>query len=196
MQPREGLDHAELRYSTPARVLHWIIALGIVLQVVIGAAMAWRGHGLNIWDEYTDVLFRTHKGLGFLLLMLILVRIAVRLLYPPPSAALMPRWQQRAAAANHRALYVLMLLVPLLGWLTASYFPALRVFGTLSLPAITAPDRALSDRLAIAHGLAALLLIGLIGLHLGAVLFHLLIRRDRVVHRMLPSRPVREDPIP
>lgn len=141
MQPREGLDHAhaELRYSTPARVLHWIIALGVVL---------------------------------------------------------MPRWQLRAAAANHRALYVLMFLVPLLGWLTASYFPALRVFGTLSLPAITAPDRALSDRLAIAHGLAALLLIGLIGLHLGAVLFHLLIRRDRVVHRMLPSRPVREDPIP
>ena len=188
MQPRHGSDHAELRYSTPARTLHWIIAFGTFLQVAIGVTMAWRGHILAVWDSLTDFLFSTHKSLGFILLILVLARIAVRRLYSPPPELPMPRWQLRAAAANHCALYVLMLVVPLLGWLTASFFPALQVFGTISLPAITPPDRAVSDHLAIAHGLAALLLVGLIGLHLGAVLFHVLIRRDRVVYRMLPDR--------
>ncbi|MBO0710083.1 MAG: cytochrome b [Acetobacteraceae bacterium] len=182
------MDHAELRYSTAARILHWIIALGILLQVAIGVIMAWRGHVLDIWDSLTDALFSTHKSLGFVLLVLVLARIAVRRLYPPPAKPPMPRWQLRAAVANHRALYVLMLVVPLLGWLTASFFPALQVFGTISLPAITPPNRAVSDDLAIAHGLAALLLVGLIGLHLGAVLFHVLIRRDHVIYSMLPDR--------
>jgi cytochrome b561 len=83
---------------------------------------------------------------------------------------------------------VLMLVVPMLGWLTASFFPALQVFGVISLPSITPANRVVSDRLAIAHGIAALLLIGLITLHLGAVLYHVLIRRDRVIYRMLPHR--------
>jgi cytochrome b561 len=186
MRRRHRTDGADARYGAPARALHWIMVLGIFTQVSIGVAMGWRARVLDIWDQVTDLLFSTHKSLGFVLLILVLVRIAVRRWKPPPPQPAMPRWQARAAAFNHSALYALMVLVPLLGWLTASFFPALQVFGTISLPAITPANRAVSDHLAIVHALAALLLVGLIGLHLGAVLFHVLIRRDRVLLRMLP----------
>jgi cytochrome b561 len=188
MRPRRGAELREPRYSGAARALHWIIALGLFVQIPLGVSMFWRARLLDIWDAVTDFLFSTHKSLGFVLLLLVLVRILVRRLYPPPPEAPMPRWQQRAAAANHYGLYVLMLVVPMLGWLTASFFPALQVFGVISLPSITPANRVVSDRLAIAHGIAALLLIGLITLHLGAVLYHVLIRRDRVIYRMLPHR--------
>jgi cytochrome b561 len=65
-------------------------------------------------------------------------------------------------------------------------FPALGVFGLVSLPSISGVDRAASDTVFTLHGLAAFLLVALVGLHVGAALYHQYIRRDGVLRRMLP----------
>lgn len=176
-----------LRYGVPARLLHWLMALLIAIQLLVGVIMSYRGNVLDLWNATTDFLYSTHKSLGFLLLILLLVRFLIRMIAgaPPPETDL-PRWQIRVAAANHAGLYLLLLLVPLLGWFGTSLFPALEVFSTISLPAISGPDRAASDTVFTLHGLAALLLALLIGLHVGAALHHHFIRRDGVLRRMLP----------
>jgi cytochrome b561 len=175
------------RYGVRARLLHWLMALLLALQIPAGMVMSYRGNVLNLWNELTDFLYSAHKSIGFVLLILLLLRAVVRLTVGalPPEPSLVP-WQRRIAAANHTGLYVLLLVVPVLGWLGASLFPALEVFGLVSLPPISQPDRAASDTVFNLHRLAAFLLVALIALHAAAALYHHFIRGDGVLHRMLP----------
>jgi cytochrome b561 len=176
-----------VRYSGPARLLHWLTVLLIAVQVPVGIVMSYRGNVLNLWNQVTDFLYSAHKSIGFVLLILVVVRALVRLIGgSPPVEPGLARWQQRIAAANHAGLYLLLLAVPLLGWLGTSLFPALEVFGVASLPPISGTDRAVSDRVFIAHRLTAFLLVALIALHIGAALYHRFIRHDGVLRRMFP----------
>jgi cytochrome b561 len=176
-----------VHYSASSRLLHWLTALLIAVQVPVGIVMAYRGNALHLWNQTTDFLYSTHKGLGFLLLILVLIRLLVRTVAgsTPPEPGL-ARWQMRIASANHVGLYVLLLAVPVLGWLGASLFPALEIFGIISLPSISGADRAASDGVFMLHRLFAFLLVALIALHVGAALYHHFIRRDGVLRRMLP----------
>jgi cytochrome b561 len=174
-------------YGIPARLLHWLMALLLTAQIPAGIVMSYRGNVLNLWNAVTDFLYSAHKSIGFVLLILLLLRVLVRLTAgaPPPEPSLSP-WQRRIAAANHAGLYVFLLVVPMLGWLGASLFPALEVFGLVSLPSISPPDRAASDTVFTLHRLTAFLLVALIALHVAAALHHHFIRRDGVLRRMLP----------
>jgi cytochrome b561 len=176
-----------VRYSASARLLHWLTALLIMVQIPLGVVMSYRGNVLNLWNYTTDFLYSAHKSLGFVLLILVVIRLLVRMIAgsPPPEPGL-ERWQMRIARANHAGLYLLLLAVPALGWFGASLFPALEVFGVISLPSISGADRAASDTVFTLHGLAALLLVALVALHVGAALHHHFIRRDGVLRRMLP----------
>lgn len=175
-------------YGYTARLLHWITAAAIAVMVPLGLAMTYRGNTLDIWDGVTDTLYSTHKLIGFLLLWLVIARLIHRLRHPPPPPEPdMPRWRQGVATATHWALYALLIVVPLLGWLGVSLFPSLTLFGLFSLPAITAPDEARAKAVLALHGTFALLLAGVALIHLAAALEHHLIRRDGVLRRMWPS---------
>jgi cytochrome b561 len=173
------------RYSLPTRVLHWLTMLLIAVQIPVGVVMAYRGNVLNLWNQVTGVLYSTHKSLGFVLLILVVVRLLVRVkaAAPPPVPGL-PSWQRGIATVNHASLYGFLLIVPVLGWLGASLFPALEVFGAISLPSISAPDRAASDSVFTWHRASAFVLTALIALHVGAALYHRFVRRDGVLARM------------
>lgn len=175
------------RYGVSARLLHWLMALLLFVQIPVGVVMSYRGNVLNLWNGVTDFLYSAHKSIGFVLLILLLLRALFRLTAgaPPPDSGLAP-WQRRIAAINHAGLYALLLVVPMLGWLGASLFPALEVFGVVSLPAISGADRAASDSVFTLHRLTAFLLVALIALHVAAALHHHFIRRDGVLRRMLP----------
>jgi cytochrome b561 len=175
------------RYGVPVRLVHWLMALLLALQIPAGIVMSYRGNVANLWDGVTDFLYSAHKSIGFVLLILLLLRALVRLTAgaPPAEPSLAP-WQRRVAAVNHAGLYVFLLVVPMLGWLGASLFPALEVFGLVSLPSISSPNRAASDTVFTLHRLTALLLVALIALHVAAALHHHFIRRDGVLRRMLP----------
>ena len=175
------------RYGVPARLLHWLMALLLLLQIPAEIVMSYRGNVLNLWNAATDFLYSTHKSIGFALLILLLLRVVGRLTAgaPPPHSSL-TMWQRQIAAANHVGLYMLLLVVPMLGWLGVSRFPVLQVFGLVSLPALAAPDHAASEAAFTLHRLSAFLLVALIALHFAASLYHHFIRRDDVLRRMLP----------
>jgi cytochrome b561 len=101
----------------------------------------------------------------------------------------MPRWQLFAARLNHAAFYLLLLAMPLSGWLmsSASNFPV-SWFGLVQLPDFVAADPELKDLLEDLHETLAKALVALALLHVAAALKHQFIDRDGLLLRMLPWR--------
>ena len=139
-------------------------------------------------------LTQVHKSWGVVIFVLALFRVAWRLANRrPPLPAAMPAWQRRAAAVSHAALYVLMLLLPLTGWLLASASPVQDllqmqnlVFGSVALPDPFVPGSEGLDRIFRAvHAGAALTLAALLAVHIAAALRHQLVDRDGLLARML-----------
>jgi cytochrome b561 len=144
-----------------------------------------RGLATN-FDALTNQLYTAHKTFGALVLLLMLVRVFVRIRRgaPAPEPTL-NRPQIIAAEAVHGLIYLLLLAVPLLGWLGVSAYGARGILGGFSLPEILGKDTLLAESILKYHGLAAIALLGLIGVHLGAAFLHHVILKDGVVRRML-----------
>ena len=174
-------------YTAAARRLHWLTAAMVIVLIPVGIYMTNRGQATN-FDALTNTLYSWHKLMGFLLLWIVLARLAYRFVVgaPPDEPTLAPL-QRIAAHLTHWALYGLLIVVPLLGWFATSAYPALDVALGLRLPSIAAPDQKLAERVYQLHKLGAIL-IGLLALmHVGAALFHHVIRKDNVLRRMLPA---------
>ncbi|WP_428032024.1 cytochrome b [Ancylobacter sp.] len=174
------------RYRTLPRLLHWAVALFVLCLIPLGLYMVARGEATN-FDATTGSLYSLHKLLGFIVLWLIVLRVLVRLRRgaPPPVAALTPL-ERAASGAVHALLYILLLVVPLLGWAGISAYPALDVFGLFNLPAILSPDEGLANRILGLHGLLAQGLGIVALLHIAAALRHRFVKRDGVMRRMWP----------
>lgn len=175
-------------YSGTARMLHWIVVGLIAIQVPIGFYMTYRGGDLNIWDATTNNLYSGHKLLGVIILALMIWRLAYRLTAgaPSPEPTLEP-WQRMVSELTHWAIYALLFIVPILGYIGISQYPALNIFGMFSLPGIASPDKASAEQIFELHAIAAFALLGLIAMHIGAALFHNIFRKDNVLGRMLPA---------
>jgi cytochrome b561 len=162
------------------RGLHWLMAICILAMLFIGVAMV-----ATIRPTYVPLLV-THKTLGIAILVLALIRIAVRLRSgTPPLPADLPPPMKLAAYLSHYALYALMIAMPLIGWamLSAGGYPIV-LLGGIHLPPIAPPSAALHTLLWTAHQVLGLAFFALILLHLAAALFHALIRRDGVFESM------------
>jgi cytochrome b561 len=182
-----GAGQAE-SYSPLARALHWLTVAAVFVLIPLGLAMSYRGNTLDIWDGVTDALYSSHKLLGFLVLWLSAGRLIYRLAHgAPPDEPTLEWWQKAASHLVHWALYGLLLIVPLLGWIGVSLFPSLTVFNLFDLPALAAPNEEAAKRVLSVHGWLAILLALLACGHIGAALFHYFIRRDGVMRRMLPG---------
>ena len=170
------------------RALLWLTVAAVFVMVPLGLAMSYRDNTLDIWDGVTDALYSSHKLLGFFVLWLSAGRLIYRLVHGvPPDEPTLEWWQKAASHLVHWALYGLLLIVPLLGWLGVSLFPSLAVFGLFDLPALTAPNEDAAKRVLFVHGWLAILLALLVCAHIGAALFHHFIRKDGVLRRMLPG---------
>lgn len=162
-----------------ARVLHWLMAVLILAMLFIGVSMV---ADLSLRHP---VLISLHKATGLALLVLVVLRIAVRLTLPhPPLPNDLPKLQRWAAGASHLLLYGLMLAMPLLGWamLSAGDYPR-----PLGLPAIVPHNLQLYAVLRQAHGWAGYLLFATVLVHVGAALMHAWVRRDGVLRSMWPG---------
>ncbi len=168
-------------YSIPARVLHWLTALLVLITIPAGIAMANIGAG-----PLQNFLFDLHRSIGVLLIPVILLRLAYRLYdAPPPLPADIPAIQQFAASSVHVALYALLIVQPIVGWIGTSAFRApIAVFWLFELPPIWPENRAFSDQVFQVHRVIAYLIVLLLCAHIGAALFHHFVRRDRVLLRM------------
>jgi cytochrome b561 len=172
-------------YSVAARRFHWWTVLFVLTQIPLGLYMAYRGNVLNVWDGLTNNLYSTHKLLGVFIFLLVLSRLFYRLSHgAPPDEPTITWWQKAGAPLNHWGLYLALLVVPVLGYLGISLYPALDIFGLFSLPGLVAPNKDAAARVFYWHWVGAVAIVLLIGMHVGAALFHYLIRRDGVLRRM------------
>lgn len=177
---------ATQRYSLPARLLHWAVAICVLLLFPLGLWATSRA-GANLWDDLTNTIYAWHKTIGFVVLILMILRIIVRATHPAPETpSFLAPWEIRAAKSTHHLLYVMLFAVPLLGWAGVTAFPALNIFGGINLPAmpLISKDEPLAHAIFNWHSIAAYILGALVILHVGAALRHLLIKRDGVVSRM------------
>jgi cytochrome b561 len=174
-------------YSPLQKILHWLIALLVLGMLAVGLYMVYRGNATN-FDDLTNTLYTWHKTVGFVVLWLVVVRAFVRLTRgaPPPEPSL-NILQRIAAEVTHLGIYLLLLVVPVLGWVGVSAYGARGVVGGLSLPELIAKDDGLGERILWLHGWAAYALGALIAGHIGAALLHRFILRDGVFQRMWPS---------
>lgn len=176
-------------YSPTARMFHWLTVALIAVQIPIGFYMVYRGGALNIWDSLTNNLYSSHKLIGFIVLWLIAARLFYRLTQGAPAdEPTLEPWQKAVSHVTHWAIYALLIAVPIGGWIGVSAYPATSIFGLFNLPALVAPDKPFAEMVLMYHGYAATLLAGLIAMHIGAALFHHLIRKDNVLRRMI-GRP-------
>ncbi len=170
-------------YTSIAKGLHWLMALLIVGLIPLGLYM----HELPLSPQKLQ-LYSWHKWAGVSVFVLLLVRVAWRLAFPPPPLpSQMSRWQQKAAHAGHLALYLLMLALPVSGWLMSSAKGVQTVwFGVLPLPDLLEKDKVLGAQLAELHEFLSWTLVALLAAHVGAALKHQGGDRDDVLTRMLP----------
>lgn len=172
------------RYSTGAIVLHWAIAAAILFQISLG----WRMEDAGSGERFG--LFQLHKSVGLTILLLTLARIAWRLTHrPPPSAA--HGWEHALARAVHSLFYVMLLALPLSGWLivsTSEIRVPTMLWGVIPWPDLpVARSEGLHDIGEGAHGLLVWGTLALLALHLAGVAKHLLVDHDTTLHRMAPG---------
>jgi len=174
------------------RLLHWAIAGIILYQIALGVWMA--NFVPNLFHR--SDLTQTHKSWGVLVFGLVVVRILWRTANRwrrPPLPPAMPRWQQRAAAWSHRLLYLLMLSMPLSGWILVSASPLghwlgirSRFFGLFDLPdPIGRASYAIEHAAGAVHVLGAIVLGLVLIVHVAAALHHQFVERDGVLRRMI-----------
>jgi len=178
------LQNDEHAWGALAKLFHWVMAALILVQIPLGlAAVNW-----PLSPTKLDLFF-WHKSTGVLLLLLAALRIAWRLanrvpVLPPDT----PAWERVAAHASHFALYVLLLALPITGWVvqSASNIP-FRAFYLIPLPPIVAPDEALADLFKEVHEWLFVLLTIVLAVHVGAALRHHYLKQNSVLIRMLPG---------
>jgi cytochrome b561 len=169
-------------YAPAALALHWLMALLVAGQATLGLYM------MSIEDEPgADRYFGLHMSIGLVVLVLVLARLAWRLNHPPaPLPASMPKWEVSAALAVHRLMYACMILLPVTGFLGASYSKSGVVFFGQHVPAWRVPDRDTSELFFDIHQAIVGILVALIVVHSLAAFKHLLVDKDRVFQRMWP----------
>lgn len=171
------------RWGAVSKLLHWTI-VGLVIGQFVLANLA---EGLPLGMAKLGMLAR-HKSVGITILALALLRLLWRTSQPaPPLPARMPRGQRWLAQVTHALLYMLLLAMPLSGWLMSSAKNyTVSWFGLLQLPDLVAPGEALYAAMHAAHELMAVALAVTALLHLLGALKHHFVDRDDVLRRMLP----------
>lgn len=181
------------RYPAYAILLHWLIAAAIVLQVVLASRME------GPRTPETFAVTQLHKSIGVTILLLSLARLAWRLMNPPPPLPdTMARWEKILARITHVGFYVIMIGMPLTGWIMVSAsklgLPTI-LYGVIPWPnipglaSLSGPAKEMWHEVGeTGHGLLAKVLYVLLALHVAGALKHQLFSHDEpVLARMAPG---------
>jgi cytochrome b561 len=170
-------------YPATSKLLHWLVAACVLVTVPVAIVMDRIGQGPT-----QDSLYNLHKSLGVLILVLMVLRLINRLVAGAlaPEAEIEP-WQRAVSSIVHTSLYVLLLAMPIVGYIANSaYGASTPFFGLFELPSIVGKNEELATRLFTLHRWVGWLVILLVLMHISAALYHHFIRRDAVLKRMLP----------
>ena len=178
-----GVRNTDIAWGWPAKALHWIAALIILLLLGHGW---WMTHMAPRPDRLAH--YAGHSALGFDLMVLMVLRLLWRWLNPLPAyPADVRAWERWAAHAGHIGLYVLIFVVSLTGWVTANTFrtPITRDLFSIPFPVIVSGvDRSVRNLFEESHMVLAYLLGALVVVHVLGALRHHLFKRNDVLRRM------------
>lgn len=172
-------------YSAAQKWLHWLMAVLILGMIPMGFTMVDLPDGPD-----RNWVYELHKSVGMTVFVLAVIRVAVRVARgAPPLPAGMPGWQRAAANLSHAALYVLIVAVPVLGFIgTSMCCSPVKLFNTITVP-IALPGGMETGKVVLAvHGIAVFAMAGILVAHVGGALMHAIVQRDGVFQRMLPGR--------
>ena len=172
------------RYTPTAKCLHWLIVGLLIAQFIFAWTMPHIGRNTPV-----TTLISLHFTFGIIVLAVAIVRLAWRATHEEPAPLDgVPRWQVLSARVLHWGLYVLLFVVPILGWINASWRGMPIVMFGVELPKLVATRASGWGWTGDVHAiLANYLMLTLVGLHVLASLYHYFVRRDRVLQRMLPG---------
>ena len=174
-------SHEPQTYDRVARLLHWLVVALIAAQFLIGWIMPDVGR-----DTQQVGLVAWHLSVGAALIAAVVARIAWRLTHRAPASTLPPTLSA-VSRATHFLLYVFLILVPLLGWANASSRGwHVKLLGAVGLPALAPTGSPIGHAMGDVHSALAWVLLVLIGMHVGAALFHRFVLKDNVMQRMMP----------
>ena len=170
-------------YTRTAITLHWLIALLIFAAFPLGLYM----HDLPL-SPHKIRLYNYHKWIGVTVMMFAVIRLVWLATHRAPALPEhMAKWERGAARITHYALYVLIIVVPVSGWLLSSAKGFQTVwFGVLPLPDLVGKNKELGDTLHEVHETLNYLMLGIVVAHIGAALKHHFIERDGILARMVP----------
>jgi cytochrome b561 len=179
------------RYTRPAVILHWLIAVLITINVAFILSAE------SVADENVRFVYDTHKSIGITVFGLVMLRILWRLTHRPPALPnVYKRWEITASKVTHGILYFIMVFMPLSGWLHDSAWDAaaqikLNYFGLFELPRLgwimdmePVAKKALHGILGEAHEIGGFALYGLVFLHVAGALKHQFVDKHRELQRM------------
>jgi cytochrome b561 len=179
-------------YPATSKLLHWLVAACVLTTAVVAITMTRIAEGAT-----HDALYAFHKSLGVLILVLMLLRLINRLAVgaPIPDPAIEP-WQRTISAIVHTLFYVLLIAMPIVGYVaTSAYGAPPSFFGLFDMPPIAGKDEALATQLFTLHRWVGYLVILLVLTHVSAALYHHFGRGDNVLRRMLPRAMTGSDEV-
>jgi cytochrome b561 len=168
------------QYHIVSKLSHWVIALLLFALVALGWYMMSIEH-----EPGSAWYFKIHKSFGLIAACLILFRILWRLTHQPaalPSSV--AQWQAKLSQFIHFLLYSCMIVMPLTGFMGASYSKYGVTFFGWQLPNWLNKNPQMAEQFFNLHGIMAWVLVALVVLHVLAALKHLIINRDTVFQRM------------
>lgn len=172
-------DQQTRRYHPALVTLHWLVALLLLFVLPLGFLQK------LVKEDVYDVVNFWHVNLGFTVFLLMWLRLGVRRrTRVPASAAGTPAWAARLGVLNHRLFYALLLIEPILGYLTtnAQGYPLV----WFNLVPIWSPfgKSDAADAILAIHFYVAWVILALIVLHVCGALYHRIVRRDDTLSRM------------
>lgn len=182
---------ASSRYTGVAIALHWAMAALLLFMIWLGWNM-----------EDNEARFQLHKSVGITILFLALARLAWRFANPPPLLPEgMPGIEKTASHVVHIAFYVLMIAIPLGGWLMVSVSPfqvATVLYGVVSWPHLPFTEGLIGEDLyeftEFFHSKGAWVIIALLALHVAGAVKHEIGAEDGVLKKMIPGLFGRTNP--
>ena len=171
------------RYSGLAMLLHWAIAALVIVNWRIAESAE------HAPEAAAREIMSNHFSVGVTILVLILLRLAWRIVHrPPPLAAHLAGWERALAKITHTVFYILLIVMPLAGWVAMSSMGyGVSVWGLFELPPLPVPQsQERAEMIFDTHATAGTILLGLIVIHVLGTLKHTLIDKDGNLFRMLP----------
>ncbi len=172
-------------YGVVNKTIHWVIAILVIGMVIFGLYLGY----LPDNSPYKGMLINLHKSVGMTILILMLFRLYWRIIDRLPVLPItVPSWEKKAAHSVQACFYIVLLIMPISGWIMSSFggHPVM-FWGLFNARLPVSKNTVLAGNFFTVHSVVAWMIVGLLVLHIGAAFKHHFIEKNNVLRRMLPG---------